>query len=37
MGILDSVDGTIEDLHVLLVQKPKRKRSRVETGKRAKD
>jgi hypothetical protein len=34
MGLLDSVDGMIENLHVLPVQEHTGKRSSVETGKR---
>ena len=34
MGFLDSVDGMIDNLHVLPVQEPTAKRSLVETGKR---
>ena len=34
MGLLDSVDGMIDNLRVLPVQEPTAKRSLVETGKR---
>lgn len=34
IGLLDSVDGMIENLHVMPVQEPAAKRNLVETGKR---
>ena len=34
MGLLDSIDGMIENLYMLPVQEPMGKRSKVETGKR---
>ena len=34
MGLLDSVDGMIDNLHVMPVQDPTAKRSLIETGKR---
>ena len=34
IGLLDSVDGMIDNLHVMPVQEPKAKRIVVETGKR---
>ena len=34
MGLLDSVDGMIDSLRVMLVKEPTAKRSLIETGKR---